>query len=138
MQKLMLAGNVGKDAELRNLGNGDPVLNFSLAIDNGKDRDGNRRDSTWYDCSLFGKRAAGLAPHIRKGDKLTLVGRPTVRVHEGKAYLGISVDDLTFMGSANRDGDAPPSRGTADDYREKRQPARFSLLPRMPQARLPT
>jgi single-strand DNA-binding protein len=124
MQKLFLAGNCGKDAELRTLGNGDPVLNFSLAIDNGKDRDGNRRDSTWYDCSLFGKRAAGLAPHIRKGDRLTLIGRPTVRVHEGKAYLGISVDDLTFMGSANRDAAGPsPSPGTADDYREKRQAA---------------
>jgi single-strand DNA-binding protein len=121
MQKLMIAGNTGKDAELRTLSNGDHVLNFSLAIDNGKDRQtGERRDSTWYDCSLFGKRAEALAPHIKKGDRLTLIGRPTVRVHEGKAYLGISVDDLTFMGSAARPSPGnEQSGGTAAEYREK-------------------
>jgi single-strand DNA-binding protein len=119
MQKLFIAGNCGKDAELRTLSNGDHVLNFSIAVNNGKDRDGNSRDSTWYDASLFGKRAESLAPHIKKGDKLTLIGRPTVRVHEGKAYLGISVDDLTFMGSANRTGGDDRSSGTAAEYRDK-------------------
>ena len=98
MQKLIISGNVGKDAELRKTGGGDPVLGFSLAVDNGKDRDGNKRDSTWYDCSIWGKRAEALQNHITKGSKLTLIGRPTARCHNDKAYLGISVDDLTFMG----------------------------------------
>lgn len=121
MQKLFIAGNVGKDAELRNTGNGDPVLSFSIAVDNGKDKSGNKRDSTWYDASLFGKRGEALASHIKKGDKLTLIGRPSVRVHEGKAYLGISVDDLTFMGSAVRPSPGnEASGGTAAEYLEKR------------------
>lgn len=129
MQRLTIAGNVGKDAVLRRTQSDDAVLGFSLAVDNGKDRDGNKRDSTWYDCSLFGKRAESLAPHIKKGDKLTLSGRPSVRVHEGKAYLGISVDDLTFMGSAGaRDGG---SRDESDDYAAKRSgsggPGRWDL-----------
>jgi single-strand DNA-binding protein len=119
MQKLFIAGGVGKDAQLRTTQSGDQVLSFSLAIDNGKDKNGERRESTWYDCSMFGKRAESLAPHIKKGDRLTLIGRPTVRVHEGKAYLGIAVDDLTFMGSANK----PAGGGSSDDYREKREPA---------------
>jgi single-strand DNA-binding protein len=123
MQKLFIAGGVGKDAQLRTTQGGDQVLSFSLAIDNGKDRDGNKRDSTWYDCSLFGKRAEALAPHIKKGDRLTLIGRPTVRVHEGKAYLGISVDDLTFMGSAARPIPGnEQSGGTAAEYRDKQAP----------------
>jgi single-strand DNA-binding protein len=122
MQKLFIAGACGKDAELRTTGNGDPVLSFSLAVDNGKDKSGNKRDSTWYDASLWGKRAEALASHIKKGDKLTLIGRPTVRVHEGKSYLGISVDDLTFMGSANRTHDAERSGGTAAEYRDKQAP----------------
>jgi single-strand DNA-binding protein len=98
MQQLIVAGNVGKDAELRRTQGGDAVLNFSLACDNGKDASGNRRDSTWYDCSIWGKRAESLEAHIKKGCKLTLSGRPTVRVHNEKAYLGISVQDLTFQG----------------------------------------
>lgn len=98
MQKLIIAGNVGKDPVLRRTGNGDAVLGFSLAVDNGKDKQGNKRDSTWYDCSIWGKRGESLESHITKGSKLTLIGRPTTREHAGKAYLGISVDDLTFMG----------------------------------------
>lgn len=100
MQRLIIAGNVGKDAELRTAPSGDQALNWSIAVSNGKDRDGQDRPATWYDAALWGKRAEALAPHIRKGDRMTLIGRPSVRVHEGKAYLGISVDDLTLMGSA--------------------------------------
>lgn len=107
MQKLIIAGNVGKDAELRRAQGGDPILGFSLAVDNGKDK-----PATWYDASIWGKRGESLEPHIKKGNKLTLIGRPTVRVHEGKAYLGISVDDLTFMGGGQRD-DREPQRGGA-------------------------
>jgi single-strand DNA-binding protein len=98
MQNLMIAGNVGKDAILRRTQGGDPVLGFSLAVDNGKDKDGNKRDATWFDCSVWGKRAESLERHITKGTKLALSGRPTVRAHDGKAYLGISVNELTFMG----------------------------------------
>jgi single-strand DNA-binding protein len=102
MQTLILAGNVGRDAKLNHPQNGDAVLNFSIAVDNGKDRDGNSRAPTWYDCSLWGKRGEALEKHILKGTKLTVSGRPSVRVHEGKAYLGITIDQLTFMGSSGR------------------------------------
>jgi len=104
MQILTLAGTVGKDADLRQTQGGDAVLNFSLAIDNGKDSDGNKRAATWFDCSLWGKRANALQPYIHKGDKLTVTGRPTARTHNDKVYMGCNVNDLTFQGSANRDG----------------------------------
>lgn len=126
MQHLTIAGNVGKDAELRRTGNGDAVLGFSLAVDNGKDKSGNKRDSTWYDCSIWGKRAESLERHITKGTKLVLTGRPTCREHNGKAYLGISVNDLTFMGGSTGSGQrqdsyqapqgqAPASQGFDDE-----------------------
>lgn len=98
MQKLILAGTVGKDAVLRRTQGGDAVLGFSLAVDNGKDKSGEKRPATWFDCSIWGKRAEALERHIAKGSKLALTGRPTAREHDGKAYLGINVDDLTFMG----------------------------------------
>lgn len=131
MQVLIIAGNVGKDAILRRTNSGDAVLGFSLAVDNGKDKNGNKRDATWYDCSIWGKRAESLERHITKGTKLTLTGRPTAREHNGKAYLGISVNDLTFMGGSSGGGDrgsdygggsgggdyqaAPPAQGFDDE-----------------------
>lgn len=104
MQVLMIAGIVGKDAVLRHTNGGDDVLNFSLAVDNGKDKDGNKRDATWFDCSVWGKRASALQNHITKGLRLTVSGRPSARAHDGKAYLGLTVNDLTFMGGNQSDG----------------------------------
>lgn len=104
MQVLIIAGIVGKDAVLRHTNGGDDVLNFSLAVDNGKDKDGNKRDATWFDCSVWGKRASALQNHITKGLRLTVSGRPSARAHDGKAYLGLTVNDLTFMGGNQSDG----------------------------------
>ena len=101
MQKLIIAGVVGRDATLRRLQSGEAVLNFSLAVDNGKDKDGRKRDPTWFDCSLWGRRAEALETHIVKGLRLTLDGRPTSREHNGKAYLGITINDLTFQGGGD-------------------------------------
>ena len=115
MQILTIAGNVGKDAVLRTTGGGDNVLGFSLAVDNGKDANGNKRDATWYDCSIWGKRATSLQSYITKGTKLVLTGRPTTRAHEGKAYLGISVNDLSFMGGGQQGGAQGGSDGGGYD-----------------------
>jgi single-strand DNA-binding protein len=104
MEILIIAGAVGKDAELRRTQSGDAVLSFSLAVDQGKSKDGQKRDTKWYDASLWGKRAESLQSYITKGSKLTLQGRPTAREHQGKVYMGIAVNDLTFMGGSQRDG----------------------------------
>ena len=103
MQTLIIAGIVGKDAVLRRTQGGDAVLSFSLAVDNGKDKNGQKRDATWFDCSVWGERAEKLERHVTKGLRLTLSGRPTARAHEGKVYLGITVHDLTFQGGNQRD-----------------------------------
>ncbi|MDE0590434.1 single-stranded DNA-binding protein [Halocynthiibacter sp. C4] len=113
MQKLIIAGNVGKDAELRRTQNGDAVLGFSVAVDNGKDKNGNKRETTWIDCSVWGKRAESLENHIKKGIKLTLEGRPTVREHNGKAYLGMSVNELTFQGGGSQGSNQGQQQGSA-------------------------
>lgn len=103
MQVTMIAGNVGKDAVLRRTSNGDAVLGFSVAVDNGKDKNGNKRDSTWYRCSVWGKRAESLEGYIKKGTKLALTGRVGADVYEGNASLTLTVNELTFMGGGSQD-----------------------------------
>lgn len=100
MQLLTIAGTVGKDSTIRTTNSGDEVLGFSVAVSNGKDK-----DATWYDCAIWGDRARKLEQHIKKGTRLTLYGRPTARAHEGKAYLGLNVDNFTFQSSAQQSGD---------------------------------
>ncbi len=115
MISMTVAGNVGRDAQLRRTQGGDPVLGFSVAVDMGKDKNGNKRDAVWVKCSIWGKRAESLETYITKGTKLVLTGRPGVDVYEGKGSLTLSVNDLTFMGGSqqrsdeDRGGyDAPP------------------------------
>lgn len=115
MQILMIAGNVGNVKDLKDVG-GDKVLNFSLAVNNGKDRDGEERDPTWYECAVWGKRAEALAPYIEKGTKLAVTGRPSARCYEDKAYLGVTVNELTFMGSATGSKSKEKERSRDDDY----------------------
>ena len=123
MISMTVAGNVGRDAQLRRTQGGDPVLGFSVAVDMGKDKNGNKRDAVWVNCSIWGKRAESLKTYITKGTKLVLTGRPGVNVYEGKGSLTLSVNDLTFMGGSqqqrsddDRGGyDEPPPRDDLDD-----------------------
>lgn len=123
MISMTVAGNVGRDAQLRRTQGGDPVLGFSVAVDMGKDKNGNKRDAVWVNCSIWGKRAESLATYITKGAKLVMTGRPGVNVYEGKGSLTLSVNDLTFMGGSqqqrsddDRGGyDEPPPRDDLDD-----------------------
>jgi len=123
MISMTIAGNVGRDAQLRRTQGGDPVLGFSVAVDMGKDKNGNKRDAVWVNCSIWGKRAESLETYITKGTKLVLTGRPGVNVYEGKGSLTLSVNDLTFMGKSqqrrsdeDRGGyDEPPPRDDLDD-----------------------
>ncbi len=116
MQTLHIAGNVGNVKEIKSVGD-DKVLNFSIAVDNGKDKSGEKREPTWYDCALWGKRAESLAPYIAKGSKLAVSGRPSARAHEGKAYLGLTVNELTFM-SSKSDSERSSGGGGSDAYQE--------------------
>jgi len=109
MQKLIISGMVTKDAELRRTQSGKDVLSFTVVCSNGKDEQGNWRDGTFYDCSLWGKRAASLSGAITKGKYLALEGRPTAREHNGKVYLGMSVNDLDFAGQKPQRDNGPDS-----------------------------
>lgn len=101
MQTLTLAGTIGRDAEVRRTQSGEPVAGFSVAVDNGKDRDGNKRDATWFDCSIWGKRGESLGPYLTKGSRVAITGRPGAREHNGKIYLQCNVDQITLLGGGN-------------------------------------
>jgi len=113
MQVIIIAGNVGNVKDVKDAA-GDRVLNFSVAVDNGKDKSGERKESTWYDCAIWGKRADSLAPYIVKGGKLTVTGRPSARAYDGKAHMEVSVDQLTLMGGGGASEPARPSAPQQD------------------------
>lgn len=79
MNSITVAGQLGKDAELRHLPNGDPVANFSVADSQGKDK-----DAIWWNCQLFGKRAESLSQYLAKGQAVTITGSVSQRKYTDK------------------------------------------------------
>jgi len=49
MKTITIAGRLGKTAELRRTQGGDPVLSFTVAVD---DRSAKEKSTLWFDCSL--------------------------------------------------------------------------------------
>ncbi len=110
-QVVILTGNLGKDAEMRFTPTGTPILNFSLPIDIGF---GEKKETMWVRCAMFGERAQKLAEHLTKGKGVQVVGEfrmPTI--YEGKngntVNMDFNVNQLSFVGGAK---DASNSNGT--------------------------
>lgn len=89
MNCVAIAGNVGSVRGPNDVGD-KRVLNFSIAVNEGRDR------TTWFDCALWGDRADKLAPYITKGKMLAVTGSVSGDVYEGKPQLKVFVRDLTL------------------------------------------
>lgn len=111
---------LGRDASLRYMGDGTPVLNLALAYSWGTKDGGGKRPTQWVDAALFGKRAEALAPHLTKGTAVDVV-LDDVRLDEwtrqdgtpGKPKLVGRVVLLEFAGRGNAAGPAPAAAAPA-------------------------
>lgn len=103
LNKIVLSGRLGSDAQLRTTGGGTDVLSFGLAVSEGvKKPDGSWGERTnWIDCAIFGARAQSLEPYMRRGSKVSLVGRIRVQDYEmegrKRRSFCVYVDDIELM-----------------------------------------
>ena len=94
MLNMTAHGNLGRDPELKEVGS-TQVASFSIAARTGKD------ETTWIDCSVWGKRADTVMNYLHKGDRITVAGSGKVRIYdkkdgsEGKS-LELNVSDFTL------------------------------------------
>ena len=70
-------GNLGADGELRVTPSGQSVLKLRLACtESYLDRNNTRQERTeWVNCTVWAKRAEGLAKILSKGDRIYVEGR---------------------------------------------------------------
>lgn len=106
MKSITIAGRLGKDSVKRTTQNGDSVLSFSVAVDDGY---GENKRTLWFDCSLWGKRADALAKYLVKGTAVAVSGDLSTREHEGRTYLTIRVNEVTMQGGGEKQ-DRPAQR----------------------------
>lgn len=78
LNSVTISGNLTRDAELRQTPSGVSVLSFSVAVNESRK---NQRTDEWedypnyIDCTMFGRRAEGVAKHLVKGTYVSLTGR---------------------------------------------------------------
>jgi len=104
MNVLSLTGNLGRDAEVRQAGNS-TVCGFPVAMTAGY---GDKKQTIWIDCSLWGKQAEGALPgYLKKGQQVAVSGELSTREHEGKTYLQLRVNSIDLIGKRE---DAAPQQ----------------------------
>ena len=110
MNNITITGTLGRDMEQRAMPNGDPVGNFSVADSQGRDK-----PTIWWNCQLFGKRVAALAPYLLKGQQVTVAGNVTEREwtdNQGnkRKQMEIRVSDLALQGGKREQSAEPAPR----------------------------
>jgi single-strand DNA-binding protein len=113
MNSLTVSGQLGKDAELKQLNSGDYICNFSIADSMGRDK-----GTIWWNCTLFGKRAESLSSYLVKGQSVTVVGSVTEREWTDKEgnkrkSMDVRVNDVALQGG----------RKDAEPQQERQRPA---------------
>jgi single-strand DNA-binding protein len=76
-QKTIIAGNLGKDPEMRYAPTGDAVTSFSVAT-NRKYNDKNGQlieEVIWFRVSVWGKQAEACNQYLKKGSAVLVEGR---------------------------------------------------------------
>jgi len=104
MIKLMVIGNLGKDAVVNNV-NGKNVINFTVAhTERYKDAQGVQKDrTTWVDCAYWTDRTA-IAPYLKKGTQVYVEGQPDIRTYttqDGRqgASLTLRIVSIQLLGA---------------------------------------
>ena len=136
VNKVILVGNLGKDAEVRVTPGGQSVASFSIATtENWTSREGEKKEQTeWHRIVLWGKAADSLQPYLVKGKQIYLEGRLQTRQweKEGQKHYTTEVkaDKIVLLGGGgagsggSRGGDRQVERGGDSGYQDPmRDPA---------------
>lgn len=117
---VVLIGHLGKDPEIRTTPTGDDVAVFSLATSRKRAQE---EITTWWRCTVWGKRAAIIGQYVAKGDALQIVGEPVLRPYTDRdgvprVSLDVHVADFTLLGGRKDAPVAHPSQARRADVPE--------------------
>lgn len=74
MNKVILVGRLTKDPEVRVTQGGKKVASFSVAIDDGKNAEG-QKISQYFNCSAWDALAEIIEKFVKKGHRIAIIGK---------------------------------------------------------------
>ena len=104
MNKIIITGNLGKDAEIKNLQSGKQCLNFSVGVQAGTKAE---PKTVWYNCTSWNEKTitGGVVNYLRKGTKVLIEGVPGARAYnnqagEAQVSMEILINNIELIGWA--------------------------------------
>jgi single-strand DNA-binding protein len=129
VNKVILIGNLGRDAELRYTPGGAPVATLNLATTEvWNDKSGQRQERTeWHRVVLWGKTAETLAEYLTKGKQIYVEGRLQTRQWDDKDGVKrytteIRGDRVVLLGGAAPSPRPTPPRGDVAEAEPSAEP----------------
>ena len=128
MNQCVFIGNLTADPELRQTQNGKSVVKFTIAINNGKDADGNDRPADFVTCQAWNKTAQLVAQWCKKGKPIAVTGALKTDKYKDKNHDDVThynsyilVNSIEFCGgsgNSNNNGGQPAQQQTAPKKEE--------------------
>ena len=132
---IIIAGNLGRDPEMRYTPSGQAVTNFSVATNRqytASDRN-QVKETTWFRVSTWGKTAEVCNQYLRKGSKVLVEGRLVAdpktgspRVWQGQngpgASFEVTASTVRFLSSRGEDEASTQSGYESGEYGQVTEP----------------
>jgi single-strand DNA-binding protein len=117
--KVILAGNLTRDPELRYTPKGTAVAKIGMAINRTwKDEaGGSKEEVTFVDVEAWGRQAEVIAQYMRKGRPLLVEGRLKLdtwedkTTHQKQSKLKVVLETFSFIDTNRPEGGAPGGAG---------------------------
>jgi single-strand DNA-binding protein len=114
--RVILAGNLTRDPELRFTNDGVPVCSFGLAVNRVRSRN---EDVDFFDVSAWRELGETIANYKKKGDPILVEGRLQYRTWEAqdgskRSKVDVVADNVQFLGrpgDSSDDGGGAPAGG---------------------------
>jgi len=113
--KVILAGNLTRDPELRYTPSGRAIAKLGIAINRTwKNEAGEKKEEvTFVDVDAFGPQAEVLCQYMRKGREILIEGRLKLdqwddkQTGQKRSRLGVVLEGFSFIGGSGRPEGAP-------------------------------
>jgi single-strand DNA-binding protein len=119
VNKIIVSGNLVRDAELRFTPQGTPVAEFRLGVRDDMLKKRENR-SVFLDVVLFGQRAELLHKYLLKGKSIMVEGRLDVRINkaqDGRTFTNVQIyaNQLEFLGKKGESPDSSPENSSQQE-----------------------
>ena len=115
MNRVILTGNITKDAELRYTANDKAYSKFCIANNEGY---GDNKKTNFFNCTLWGKSAENLNRFLTKGQKVLITGKIELGKYTDKEGIERTTVDINVdsFGGVELIGNKAQQESETDNY----------------------